>query len=89
MKAEIFVGMDVSQACVDVAMQPDTAFQIPHDEQGIAQFAQAVRPPVRPVPDEQTQALAALVARRQQLIEMLTAEKNRLRLAAQPIQKRL
>lgn len=156
MKAEIFVGMDVSQACVDVAMQPDTAFQIPHDEQGIAQaverlhilqptlivleatgglevplagalaaaglplvvinprqvrdiaratgqlaktdrldaqvlaqFAQAVRPPVRPVPDEQTQALAALVARRRQLIEMLTAEKNRLRLAAQPIQKRL
>ena len=45
--------------------------------------------PGLPVPDEQTQALAALVARRRQLIEMLTAEKNRLRLAAQPIQKRL
>ena len=145
----IFVGMDVSQDTVDVAVQPGTAFQIPHDERGIAQavdrlhalqptlivleatgglevplagalaavglpvvvinprqvrdfaratgqlaktdrldaqvlahFAEAIRPPVRPVPDAQTQALAALVARRRQLIEMLTAEKNRLRLAA-------
>ncbi len=43
----------------------------------------------RPVPDEQTQALAALVARRRQLIEMLTAEKNRLRLTARPLQKRV
>jgi transposase len=37
----------------------------------LAHFADAIRPPVRPVPDEQTQALAALVARRRQLIEML------------------
>lgn len=39
--------------------------------------------------NEQTQLLAALVARRRQLIEMLTAEKNRLRLAAQQLQKRV
>ena len=156
MSAEIFVGMDVSHACVDVAVRPGTAFQIPYDEHGIAhaverlqalqptlvvleatgglevplagalaaaglpvvvinprqvrdfarasgqlaktarldaqilaQFAHAIRPAVRPVPDEQTQVLAALVARRRQLIEMLTAEKNRLRLAARPIQKRV
>ena len=156
MSAEIFVGMDVSQGCVDVAVRPGTAFQITQDERGIAEaverlqavqptlivleatgglevpltgalaaaglpvvvinprqvrdfaratgqlaktdrldaqilarFAEAIRPPVRPVPDEQTQALAALVARRRQLIEMLTAEKNRLRLAARPIQKRV
>lgn len=156
MSAEIFVGLDVSQGGVDVAVQPGASFQIPNDESGIAQaverlhtlqptlivleatgglevplagalaaaglpvvvinprqvrdfaratgqlaktdrldaqilarFAEAIRPPVRPVPDEQPQVLAALVARRRQLIEMLTAEKNRLRLAARPIQKRL
>jgi transposase len=59
------------------------------DAQVLAHFAEAIRPPIRPIPDEQTQALAALVARRRQLIEMLTAEKNRLRLAARPIQKRV
>lgn len=156
MSAEVFVGMDVSQACVDVAVHPGTAFQFPHDESGIAQaverlralrptlivleatgglevpltgalaagglpvvvinprqvrdfaratgqlaktdrldawilaqFAKAIRPPIRPLLDEQTQLLAALVARRRQLIEMLTAEKNRLRLAARPIQERV
>jgi transposase len=59
------------------------------DAQILARFAEAIRPPVRPIPDEQTQVLAALVARRRQLIEMVTAEKNRLRLAARPIQKRV
>ena len=156
MNPAIFVGMDVSQDTVDIAVQPGTVFQVTNDELGIAEavtrlqalqptlivleatgglemplagalaaaalpvvvvnprqvrdfaratgqlaktdrldaqvlahFAAAIRPPVRPVPDEQTQALAALVARRRQLIEMLTAEKNRLRLAARPIQKRV
>lgn len=36
MSAEIFVGLDVSQERVDVAVQPETTFQIAHDEQGIA-----------------------------------------------------
>ncbi|ULA63310.1 MAG: hypothetical protein LZF86_110005 [Nitrospira sp.] len=156
MSPAVFVGMDVSQACVDVAVRPGPAFQIAQDERGIAEaveqlrtlqptlivleatgglevpltsalaaaglpvvvinprqvrdfaratgqlaktdrldaqilawFAEAIRPPVRSVPDEQTQALATLVARRRQVIEMLTAEKNRLRLAARPIQKRV
>lgn len=156
MSGACFVGMDVSQDTVDVAVHPGTAFQIPHDDEGIADavkraqtlqptlivleatgglevplagalaavglpvvvvnprqvrdfaratgqlaktdrldaqvlahFAEAIRPPIRPVPDEQTQALAALVARRRQLIDMLTAEKNRVRLAARPIQKRV
>lgn len=44
----------------------------------LAQFAEVIRPPVRPLPDAQTQALAALIARRRQLIEMRTAESNRL-----------
>jgi len=156
MNGTCFVGMDVSQDTVDIAVQPGTAFQVTNDDQGIAEavkrvqalqptlivleatgglevplagalaaaalpvvvvnprqvrdfaratgqlaktdrldahilarFADAIRPPIRPVPDEQTQALAALVARRRQLIEMLTAEKNRARLAARPIQHRV
>lgn len=44
----------------------------------LAHFAEAVRPVPRPVPDAATQALAALVTRRRQLVEMLTAEQNRL-----------
>lgn len=156
MSPAIFVGMDISQDTVDIAVQPGTGFQVTNDECGItravarlqtlqptlivleatgglevplagalaaaalpvvvinprqvrdfaratgqlaktdrldaeilARFAAAIRPPVRPVPDEQTQALAALVARRRQLIEMLTAEKNRLRLTARALQKRV
>ena len=53
------------------------------DAQAIAQFAEAVRPPVRPLPDEATRRLGALVARRRQLLEMLVAERNR-RQAADP-----
>ena len=49
----------------------------------IARFAEAVRPPVRPLPDEATRQLGALVARRRQLLEMLVAERNR-RHAADP-----
>ena len=53
------------------------------DAKAIAHFAEAVRPPVRPLPDEATRHLGALVARRRQLLEMLVAERNR-RQAAEP-----
>jgi transposase len=53
------------------------------DAEAIARFAEAVRPPVRPLPDEASRRLGALVARRRQLLEMLTAERNR-RQAADP-----
>jgi transposase len=43
----------------------------------LARFGEAVRPAARPLADEQAQALEALVTRRRQLVEMLTAEKNR------------
>lgn len=43
----------------------------------IALFAERMRPEVRPLADEQTRALRELVARRRQLIEMMTAERNR------------
>jgi len=48
------------------------------DAQVIAHFAQAVRPSLRPLKDEQTQRLEALNTRRRQLIKMITAEQNRL-----------
>ena len=51
----------------------------------LAHFAQAVRPEVRPLPDEATRTLAALVARRRQLIDMRTAELNRLGVAPTPL----
>ena len=54
------------------------------DAEVIARFAEAVRPAVHPLPDEATRHLGALVARRRQLLEMLTAERNR-RHAAEPI----
>jgi transposase len=47
----------------------------------LAHFAEAIKPEVRPLPDEATAALAALVARRRQLIDMRTAEANRLGMA--------
>ena len=49
------------------------------DAKAIARFAEAVRPEPRPVPDEQARALGELVARRRQVIEMMTAERNRRR----------
>ena len=42
-----------------------------------AHFAEAVRPDARPVPDAQAQALGELVTRRRQIVEMMTAERNR------------
>ncbi|WP_455379026.1 IS110 family RNA-guided transposase [Petrachloros mirabilis] len=57
--------------------------------QVLARFAEAIRPQPRPLPDEQTHALAALVTRRQQLLEMLTAEKNRLTGARASVRKNL
>jgi transposase len=47
------------------------------DARLLAHFAEAVRPSARRLPDATTQALSALVARRRQLVEMLTAEENR------------
>ena len=47
----------------------------------LAHFAEAIRPEVRPRPGADARALADLVDRRRQLLEMRTAETNRLRLA--------
>ncbi len=152
----VFVGIDVSQVRLDIAVRPGTSFSITHDESAItalvqqlcalsptlivleatggmeipltsalataglpvvvvnprqvrdfakasgrlaktdaldaqvlAQFAEVMRPQPRPLPDAEARALAALLTRRRQLVEMLTAEKNRLLSASSPIRKRV
>lgn len=47
----------------------------------LARFAEVVRPTPRPLVDEETHALDALLTRRRQLLAMLTAERQRLPLA--------
>ena len=51
------------------------------DARVIAHFAQAVKPDVRPLKDAATSELTALVTRRRQIVEMIVAESNRLKLA--------
>jgi transposase len=144
---ELFVGIDVSKATLDVAVLPsDESWSLPNSEHGISQlvarlrqmppptlvlmeatgglecqalatlaaagframavnprnvrdfakslgrlaktdaidarilalFADRIRPEWRPLPDEETQALEALLVRRRQVVDMITAEKNRL-----------
>lgn len=145
-QAEIFVGIDVSKAQLDVGVRPTgETWSVPHDDAGLeavvarlqplgptmivveatggwelrlagalvgaglpvavinprqarafaratgqlaktdrldalvlARFAEAVRPTPRALPDDTAQELTALLTRRRQLVEMLTAEKNRL-----------
>jgi transposase len=48
------------------------------DARALAHFADVIRPTPRPLPAAQTQALRALLGRRQQLIGMRTAEQHRL-----------
>ena len=153
----LFVGIDVSKDCLDVAVRPTgEAWQLPHNSRGIndlverlgelapqlvvleatggmemalagelaasklaiavvnprhvrdfaraagklaktdaldaqvlAHFAEAMRPASRPLPDDASQELRALVARRRQLVEMITAEKNRFRTAASRIRPKV
>lgn len=47
------------------------------DAQLLARFGAVLRPEPRPLPTEEEDQLTALLTRRQQLVEMLTVEKNR------------
>ena len=49
-----------------------------HFAQVLAHFAQVIHPTPHPLPDAQAQELTALMARRRQLIQMLTAERQHL-----------
>jgi transposase len=48
------------------------------DAEVLALFGARIQPTARAIPDAETQALAGLVARRRQLLEMLSAERQRL-----------
>jgi transposase len=54
----------------------------PIDAAVIAHFAEATKPEIRPLPDEETRHLSELVARRRQIVEMIGAEKQREKRAA-------
>ncbi len=47
----------------------------------MAEFAAVIKPPAHELRDEQSEEIKAMVSRRRQLLEMLTAEKNRLAIA--------
>jgi transposase len=59
------------------------------DARVLAHFAEAVKPEPRPLPDEQARQLSALLSRRRQISEMLTAERNRLHSADRTVRRRL
>src|SRR5215475_3206229 len=55
----------------------------------LARFGEAVRPALRPLPDEVTLELRALIARRRQITEMIVAERNRLGGASRSVRRRI
>lgn len=55
------------------------------DAKIIASFGGRIEPEIRPLKDEAAQQLSALISRRRQLVEMQTAEKNRLSAAAKAL----
>lgn len=54
------------------------------DSEVLALFGDKLRPEARPLKNEQQRALSALLSRRRQLVEMCSAEKNRLSTATDP-----
>ena len=59
----------------------------PIDAGVIAHFVEAAKPDIRPFPDEKARLLADLVARRRQIVAMITAEKQRQNRAPQRVRK--
>jgi len=53
----------------------------PIDAEVIAAFVAATKPAIRPLRDEENRALAALLARRRQILAMIAAEEQRTRMA--------
>ena len=100
---DCYIGIDVSKATLDVASLPDgERWTVTNDDHGLAEltqrlvaleasivadFAQRVRPEPRPLPDAAAMLLESLLTCRRQIVEMLTAEKNRLGFARGPIKR--
>ena len=59
------------------------------DARVLARFAAAVGPRPSVLPDEEAQALQAILTRRRQLLEMVLAEKNRLLMAPKAVASRI
>lgn len=60
------------------------------DAEVLARFGEAIRPEPRAIPDQQAQEFGAILARRRQIVEMLSAEKNRLGTTlSKPVKKRI
>ena len=59
------------------------------DAQVLAHFGEAVHPPMRPLRDDDTRALGAVLARRWQVMKILVAEKNRLGRATPEVRPRI
>ena len=59
----------------------------PIDAAVIANFVEATKPAIRPLPDEDTQLLADLVSRRRQIVAMIGAERQRQKRAPARIAK--
>ena len=59
------------------------------DAQVLAHFGEAVRPPMRALPDADTHALGGVLARRRQVMDILVAEKNRLTRATAEVRPRI
>jgi transposase len=57
------------------------------DAQVLAHFAAAIKPEPRPIADEEAAELEAILARRRQVVDMLTAEKNRMHIARKPVKE--
>lgn len=60
----------------------------PIDAEVIARFVEATKPELRPLPNEQTQLLSDLIARRRQIVQMIVAECQRERRVSVPRLKR-
>ena len=59
------------------------------DAEVLARFGEAVRPELRPLPDEASLELRAVIARRRQITDMVVAERNRLSQAPRRVKKRI
>lgn len=57
------------------------------DARMLALFGERIRPEVRPIPDDATRLLDALLTRRRQITAMIVAEGNRAGFAPKPLQK--
>jgi transposase len=57
------------------------------DAHGLSHFGEAIQPAVVVLPSEDEQYLSALMTRRRQVIDMLTAEKNRLQTTLSKVRK--